>query len=337
MIELKSVCLAFKDFALKDINLFIEEGEFFVILGPSGSGKTLLLEMMAGLIKPDSGEVQGTDKKRIGLIYQDYMLFPHLNVFQNISYGLRVQKLDKIQIHRRVQSASDFMEISHLHNRDVSHLSGGEKQRVAIARAMVMKPDLFLLDEPTSSLDLHAKTRAQRCFMDLHKQNTATFVHVTHDFEEALALGDRIALLIGGKIIQIDKPDVLFSHPVSMEAASFLGFKNVFSGPIVDFIMSIPGAGITTPVKHSSHAYAALRSNDIILSKAKIQSSARNSFQGKIFKIIRRGAIVEVLVNIGLMLHVDITQESYEEMALREGDPIWTTFKTTSIKIFEHQ
>lgn len=336
MIDVISVGAAFKDFELKDINFRINKGEYFVILGPSGAGKTLLLEMIAGLIKPDSGRITGTENKKIGLIYQDYMLFPHMNVFQNIAYGLKMQKADKSEIETRIRTLSDFLGISRLLGREIPQLSGGEKQRVAIARAMVMAPDLYLLDEPTSALDLNAKMRTQGLFMDLHRQNTATFIHVTHDFEEALALGDRIALLIDGEMIQVDRPEVLFNQPATREAANFLGFKNVFSGQIDDYILNVMGIEITTPIKNSAKAYAAIRSNDIILSRSEILSSARNSFSGKIFKIINRGSFVEVLVDIGIMLHVDITRKSLAEMALKEGETIWATFKTTSIKVFEH-
>ena len=336
MIEIKSISKKFKDFAINNIHLNIKKGEYFVILGPSGSGKTLLLELIAGLIQPDSGKITGLKNAKIGLIYQDYMLFPHMRVFQNISYGLKIQKENKERIESEVRVSSNYLGISHLLDRDITNLSGGEKQRVAIARAMVMDPDIYLLDEPTSALDFPIKLRTQRLFMDLHKRKTATFIHVTHDFEEALALGDRIALLFNGKIIQIDKPDVIFDQPVSKEAADFLGYKNVFSGEITDYMLSIKGIEITTPVRQSTKAYIAIRSNDIILSRKEIQSSARNSFSGKIVKIINRGTYIEALVDIGILLHIDITQQSFNEMAIKERKNIWVTFKTTSVKVFEH-
>lgn len=336
MIEIKSLKKKFKEFEIDNIHLSIKRGEYFVVLGPSGSGKTLLLEMIAGLIKPDSGKISGLQDTRIGLIYQDYMLFPHMGVFQNIAYGLKIQKRNKDRIESEVQAASAYLGISHLLSRDVTNLSGGEKQRVAIARAMVMDPDLYLLDEPTAALDLSTRIRTQQLFMNLHKKKGATFIHVTHDFEEALALGDRIALLIDGKIIQLDKPDAVFNYPVSKEAADFLGYKNVFSGKITDNLLHVGGIEITTPVQTSTMAYIAIRSNDIILSRKKILSSARNSFSGKIFKIVNRGSYVEVLVDIGVVLHVDITQQSLQEMNIKEGEKIWTTFKTTSVKVFEH-
>ncbi|MGD2246371.1 MAG: ABC transporter ATP-binding protein [Candidatus Aminicenantes bacterium] len=336
MIEIKSLQKKFKDFEIDNIHLSIKRGEYFVVLGPSGSGKTLLLEMIAGLIKPDSGIISGLQETRIGLIYQDYMLFPHMGVYQNIAYGLKIQKKNKDRIESEVQAASAYLGISHLLGRDVTNLSGGEKQRVAIARAMVMEPDLYLLDEPTSALDLSTKIRTQQLFMNLHKKKAATFIHVTHDFEEALALGDRIALLIDGKIIQLDRPDAVFNYPVSKEVADILGYKNVISGEIKDNFLHVNGIEIMTPVQTSTMAYIAIRSSDIILSRKKILSSARNTFSGKIIKIINRGSYVEILVDIGIVLHVDITQQSLQEMGIKEGEEIWTTFKTTTVKVFEH-
>lgn len=336
MIKIEGIQKKYQGFEIKDINLEIKNGEYFIILGPSGAGKTLILEMVAGLIKPDSGNIVGIDGSRIGLIYQDYMLFPHLNVFQNIGYGLRIKKEKRGKIESAVQKIAQHLGISYLLHRDVSTLSGGEKQRVAIARAMVMKPDIYLLDEPTAALDLSSRIQIQSLFMRLHKECSATFIHVTHDFEEALALGDRIALLIDGEIIQTDQPEKVFNYPATKAVADFLGYKNVFSGEIKKSWMSFPGVEITTPLEKASSAYIAIRSNDIILSKKKILSSARNSFLGEVVKVINRPSYVEVLVDVGILFHVDITYQSLREMRLDVGHRVWATFKTSAVKVFEH-
>ncbi|HZX09808.1 MAG TPA: ATP-binding cassette domain-containing protein, partial [Acidobacteriota bacterium] len=152
MIRLDRICKKYQDFQIQDLSLKVKPGEYFVILGPSGSGKTLLLEMMAGLESPDSGRILGLEKRRIGLIYQDYMLFPHLDVFQNIAYGLTIRKEDKQKIKTQVEKVSEQLGISGLLSRGVNTLSGGEKQRTGIARAMVMEPEVYLLDEPTAAL-----------------------------------------------------------------------------------------------------------------------------------------------------------------------------------------
>ncbi|MFQ5722254.1 MAG: ATP-binding cassette domain-containing protein [Candidatus Aminicenantales bacterium] len=336
MIRVENLGKKYDGFELKNINFDILPGEYFVILGPSGAGKTLILEMLAVLRKPDAGQISGVNGRKIGLIYQDYMLFPHLDVFHNIGYGLKIKKVDKENIKTEVENMAALVGISHLLHRQVNTLSGGEKQRVAIARALILKPAVLLLDEPTAALDLSTKYQIQRLLMRLHRDYKATFIHVTHDFEEALALGDRIALLIKGQIIQIGQPEVIFSNPKTRAAADFLGYKNVFSGEIKDYKMNVSGVEITTPLKNASSAYIAIRSNDIILSKTRVLSSARNSFLGKVIKIINRPSFIEVVVDIGSLFHVYITYQSLAEMKLVEGDEIWVTFKTTSIKVFQH-
>jgi len=336
MIRVENLQKRYDDFEIKNLNFEIQSGEYFVILGPSGAGKTLILEMLARLTKPDSGQISGLDGQKISLIYQDYMLFPHLDVFNNIGYGLKIKKADKEKIEDEVVKMADLVGISHLLHRQVTSLSGGEKQRVAIARALILKPAVLLLDEPTAALDLSTKYKIQRLLIKLHRRYKATFIHVTHDFEEALALGDRIALLIKGRIIQIGQPEKIFSNPKTRAAADFLGYKNVFSGEIKNSKMNVSGAKITTPLKQASSAYIAIRSNDIILSKTRILSSARNCFLGKVIKLIHRPSFIEVLVDIGPVLHVYITYQSYLEMNLTAGDKIWVTFKTISIKVFQH-
>lgn len=336
MIQIENASKIYEGFEIRDICLEIRNGEYFVILGPSGAGKTLLLEMIAGLITPDKGTISGVNWPRIGLIYQDYMLFPHLNVFQNIAYGLRIKKEKKETTERAIMDITRELGIELLLYRDINTLSGGEKQRVAIARAMVIKPEIFLLDEPTASLDLNAKIQTQRMIMRLHKRLQPTVIHVTHDFEEALALGDRIALLFDGRIVQTDKPENVFNNPANKTVADFLGYKNVFSGEIKETYLHINGIKIATPENATDQAYIAIRSNDIILSKEKILSSARNSFPGEIAKIINRTSHVEILVDIGVTLHVDITYQSLQEMGLKVGLNVWATFKTVVVKVFEH-
>jgi molybdopterin-binding protein len=336
MICLVKASKIYEGFEIRDICLEIRNGEYFVILGPSGAGKTLLLEMIAGLITPDEGTISGVDSSKIGLIYQDYMLFPHLNVFQNIAYGLRIKKEKKETTEQAVMSITRELGIDPLLYREINSLSGGEKQRVAIARAMVMKPEIFLLDEPTASLDLNTKIQIQRMIMRVHKKLQPTIIHVTHDFEEALALGDRIALLFDGRIVQTDKPENVFNNPINKTVADFLGYKNVFSGEIKETYLHINGIKIATPENSTDLAYIAIRSNDIILSKEKILSSARNSFSGVIVKIINRTSHVEVLVDVGVTLHVDITYQSLQEMGLQVGLNVWATFKTVAVKVFEH-
>jgi len=336
-LRLKNISKRFKEFAVEDINLEIRGGEYFVILGPSGAGKTLILEMIAGLLQPDTGEILGIKGLKTGFIYQDYMLFPHLDVYGNIAYGLRIRKKKKEEIKPIVEKLMDELSIGHLVSRRVTFLSGGEKQRVAIARAMAISPDIFLFDEPTAALDRNARIKTQSMFLNWHKKDsTSTFIHVTHDFEEALSLGDRIGILIDGQLLQCGKPDDVFNNPANKEIADFLGYRNVFGGPVRNNTLYINGTTITVPVETADHIYIAVRSDDIILSGKRLESSARNSFPGIVRNVLKKSSIIEVTLDIGVPLAVDITRKSYEEMDIKIGDQLWTTFKVSALKVFEH-
>ncbi|MCP5051280.1 MAG: ABC transporter ATP-binding protein [bacterium] len=336
-VELRNVSKRFKEFAVTDINLSIRQGEYFVILGPSGAGKTLLLEIFAGLLSPDSGEVRGAAGKRTGFIYQDYMLFPHLTVCQNIAYGLKIRKQKKEETRPVVEQLSNELGIAHLLDREVTHLSGGEKQRVAIARALAISPQIFLLDEPTAALDRNLRADTQSLFLHWHKKlPDATFIHVTHDFEEALSLGDRIGILMDGSLVQCGTPEDLFNNPVNKQVADFLGYRNVFGGPVKDNYLPAGQTRITVPVQQAEHIYIAVRSDDIILSRKQLESSARNSFPGTVSHIFKKPSVIEVVLDIGVPLSIDITRKSYEEMNINPGDKLWATFKVSALKVFHH-
>jgi molybdate/tungstate transport system ATP-binding protein len=336
-LKLKKICKRFKEFSVKDVSLEILEGEYFVILGPSGAGKTLILEMIAGLLKPDSGEIVGTAERKTGFIYQDYMLFPHLDVFDNISYGLKIKKKTKEHIIPIVEKLATELNIHHLLERDVIHLSGGEKQRVAIARAMAISPEIFLFDEPTAALDRNSRLKTQSIFLNWHKKDKrSTFIHVTHDFEEALTLGDRIGILLNGRLVQCGTPDEVFNHPVNREVANFLGYRNVFGGPVKSNMLSIDGTRISVPVAQAEHIYIALRSDDIILSRTPFESSARNVFPGIVKNVLKKSSVIEIVLDIGILLTIDITRKSYEEMNIAAGEQLWATFKVSALKVFEH-
>lgn len=337
-LRLENINKCFEGFEIRDIDLEIQEGEYFVILGPSGAGKTLILEMIAGLLTPDSGMIRGAKEKKTGFIYQDYMLFPHLNVYDNIAYGLKIRKKDKEAIKQQVEATAVKLEINHLLKRDVLTLSGGEKQRVAIARAMIIAPEIYLFDEPTAALDRSARFKTQQLFVKLHKEESdAIFVHVTHDFEEALSLADRIAILRDGRILQCGRPDDIFNNPGTKEIADFLGYRNVFGGVIDDYVMTIDGMQIMVPKESSAFAYVAVKSDDIILSRERFQSSARNSFKGVITNVLKKASVAEVVLDIGIPLAIDITRKSCEEMGIKAGDHFWATFKVSSLKVFEHK
>ena len=232
-----------KKLIVKDLNLSIEEGEFVTILGPSGSGKTTCLMMLAGFETPTNGtivldneEIQNIPpfKRSIGMVFQNYALFPHMNVKENISYPLKIRKKSKKEIDRRVTEVLDMIQLDGFSSRKPQQLSGGEQQRVAVARALVYHPKLVLMDEPLGALDKRLREQMQYEIKRLHDKIDVTMVSVTHDQTEALTMSDRVAVFNDGEIQQIASPRDLYEKPANQFVANFIGENNSFSGTVVD-------------------------------------------------------------------------------------------------------
>lgn len=223
---------------IDDLSLKVHHGEFFTLLGPSGCGKTTLLRMIAGFIQPTSGRVMigeedvthlPAHKRETGMVFQDYALFPDKTVFDNVAYGLRVRRVSGQQIKERVARILDRVELGHLPSRFPGELSGGQRQRVALARALVIEPRILLMDEPLSNLDAKLRIQMRDVIRELQQELQITTVFVTHDQEEALSMSDRIALLKGGRIDQLDDPEALYGQPISAYAADFIGAANLIN------------------------------------------------------------------------------------------------------------
>lgn len=230
--------------AVDDANLGIARGEFFSLLGPSGCGKTTLLRMIAGFEFPTEGEIFIDDhpvtdvppnKRPTNMVFQSYAIFPHLNVFDNIAYGLRKERLAKAELNRRVNEALAMIKLDGFGKRKADQLSGGQRQRVALARALVRRPKVLLLDEPLGALDKRLRESMQIELRALQKSVGITFVFVTHDQEEALSMSDRIAVMSAGKVLQIAEPRTLYEAPNCREVADFIGTMNFFDGKISGF------------------------------------------------------------------------------------------------------
>lgn len=233
MLKLEHINKKLGDFKLKDISFQVKEGEYFVILGPTGTGKSIVLETIAGVHSPDSGSIYINNidisdvppqHRNIGFVYQDYLLFPHLSVRENIIFGLKAKKMPRCSMEKVLNEISTMLNIEHLLNRSTLTLSGGEQQRVAFARAIVTSPKILLLDEVSSALDPHTKEVFQHNLKSLHKKLKTTTIHITHDFNEALYLADRIAVMRDGEIQQIGTTDEIFNHPKSEFIADFIGY-----------------------------------------------------------------------------------------------------------------
>jgi len=232
MIKLKNISINLGDFSLRDVNLEIAAGEFFSILGPTGTGKTVILEMIAGMYQPESGKILIQDKdaenippekRGIGFVYQDYALFPHLNVYKNISFGPQLRKVPPEEIQEGVQKLAEMLAITHLLQRYPGTLSGGEQQRVSLARALILKPRIMLMDEPFSALDPNTKKTLCQELKRIHEEFKCTIVHVTHDFNEAETLANRIGVILNGKVRKVGTPSQVFNYPDDPKVASFLG------------------------------------------------------------------------------------------------------------------
>lgn len=238
MIELTNIGCSFGDqFALRQISLEVEQGEYWVLLGPSGSGKSMLLHLIAGLFRPDSGRIlldgsectdQAPEKRQIGMVFQHSALFPHFSVRGNIEYGLKIQKVPDSQRQQAVDRIVGDLKIESILNRPVATLSGGEAQKVAIARALAVKPKVLLLDEPLSPIDYNARLELRQELKRIHSEFNLATIHVTHSREEAQAQGDHCALMLAGKIIQAGTVEQLFAQPSCEWVANFLGSDDGF-------------------------------------------------------------------------------------------------------------
>ena len=242
-VEVKDLVKTYGDvYALKNVDLKIAEGEYFVLLGPSGGGKTTLLRSIGGFIRPDSGNVtikgQNVDnlppeKRPTSMVFQGFALFPHMSVSQNIGYGLKIKSIEKEVISSKVSKMMDLVGLTGLSNRMPHELSGGQQQRVQLARALILENDVLLLDEPLSALD--AQLRKDMCIELKRLQKTVgiTFVHVTHNQEEAMSVADRIAIIADGEMLEEGTPEEIYSNPKNKFTAEFIGEKNIFDGTIV--------------------------------------------------------------------------------------------------------
>ena len=372
------------DFLLSDLNLEIQKGEYFVLLGPTGSGKTVLLEAIAGIVPLKSGTIHldGNDItesppefRKVGFVYQNYALFPHLTVKENIAFGLvnsrstdksanfesphftkLLQNLNPFSrrisrkhssVGKRVREISSLLQISNLLERKPDTLSGGEKQRVAMARALIINPRVLLLDEPLSALDPETREIIQYELRCIHQQLGTTTLHITHDFEVAVALADRIGIITDGKIIQIGKPREIFRKPINEQVARFVGVRNIFQGQHIlgdddCGYLKLNGFEFASISKLEGNVRASIRPEDILLSKQPLHSSARNNFKGKVVHISDRGTFSYITVQLlspikngkTLDLVILITQSSAEELSIVPGMEVQVAFKASALHIF---
>ncbi|HEX6283612.1 MAG TPA: ABC transporter ATP-binding protein [Pyrinomonadaceae bacterium] len=309
--------------AVADVSLEVERGEFFGLLGPSGCGKTTTLRMIAGLEKPDSGSIRFQDaditnlppeRRGFGMVFQNYALFPHLNVFENVAFGLRARHAAKQEMNERVRSALELVQLPGYEKRAIDELSGGQQQRVAIARAIAIEPVLLLFDEPLSNLDVSLREETRGELRELVTRLGLTAVYVTHDQEEAFALCDRISVMVAGKLMQTGRPRELYEQPADIAVARFLGRNNLIRAMRLSSSKSHNGEFKTLEGEHTLHvpvmrddlaplnkpAVLAIRPEHVQLSSD--NASAANSLHGTIREIVFAGATSTVRVDAGGLL-----------------------------------
>ncbi|MEM2129854.1 MAG: ABC transporter ATP-binding protein [Candidatus Bathyarchaeia archaeon] len=323
-VALKEITKRFGEvLAADNITLEINNGEFFTFLGPSGCGKTTTLRIIAGLEFPDSGKLFFDDddvtnlptyKRNTGMVFQNYALWPHMSVFNNIAYGLKIRKISKEETKERVQKVLNLVNLSGLENRYPTQLSGGQQQRVALARALVIEPKVLLLDEPLSNLDAKLRLRMREEIKDLQKRLKITTIYVTHDQEEAMVISDRIAIQNKGKILQVETPTEIYNRPRSLFVATFIGGGSLLEGTankvgekIQVKIDNIVIQGVSSSdeqrIKEGDKVAVVLRPENFVFEKPK---SASNQLRGIVEWTAFVGSRTDVRINMNerrLLIH----------------------------------
>jgi putative spermidine/putrescine transport system ATP-binding protein len=284
-ISLKAITRRFGDVvALDAVDLDIAEGEFFAMLGPSGSGKTTCLRVIAGFEQPSSGELSifgeraetvPPYKRNVNTVFQDYALFPHLNVIDNVAYSLMLRKVERAERYRQAEAALEMVKLSGYGTRRPGQLSGGQRQRVALARALVNQPKVLLLDEPLGALDLKLREQMQEELKSLQKRLGITFIFVTHDQGEAMSMADRIAVFNLGKIMQVGTPEEIYLKPASRFVADFVGSSNVLPPDLVGFLTGDPGWASLRPEAVTVTAGAGSQLSGLVVSRSYLGATTR--------------------------------------------------------------
>ncbi|MBC7331877.1 MAG: ATP-binding cassette domain-containing protein [Synergistetes bacterium] len=344
MLKLERVCRKWQEFSLENISFEVREGEYFIILGPSGAGKTLLLELIAGIFFPEKGKIywNGKDitflepeKRHFAYVPQNYGLFPHMSVYENIAYGLRLRKTPESLISKKIKDISSVLGIEHLLNRKPKTLSGGESQRVAIARSLVIEARLLLLDEPFANLDPLTSAKLLSDFKKWRTELNFTAIHVTHSFEEALTLGDSVGIMLDGEIAQLGSIKEVFSKPKDEKIASFLGFENIIEGFAQGYELKANGISIKLPKSFFGKVRIAIRPEDIVLSENPLKSSLRNVFEATVLEIQDLQGVLKVTLKVeNLVIKSIITRAAAVELGIHPGKKLFAGFKATAIHVF---
>ena len=344
LLEIRNIVRRFGDFTAVDgVSMDIEAGEFFTLLGPSGCGKTTLLRMIAGFDSPQSGEMllDGKDlasiapeKRPIHTVFQSYALFPHMTVAENIAFPLRMRKAGKDEINERVRQSLEDVRLADRGGRYPGELSGGQRQRVALARALVNRPRLLLLDEPLAALDMKLREQMQLELINLQKEVGITFIYVTHDQTEALALSHRIAVMNGGKVEQLDEPSKIYDSPKNRFVADFIGTCNLIDAEVSvageeKMVLQIRGLGEVAARNPGATGGAkgilALRPEKVRIAAQLAPEDDENHFKGRVHDFLYMGDVTVYIVEVGDGVHVEAllpNSAAGRPRILAVGDPV---------------
>ncbi len=344
MLEFRNIRLGFKKFSLNVADLHVDN-EYFVLLGPSGAGKSLLIDLAAGLKSPDSGRIMlgGRDlvplppeQRKMGVVWQDYALFGHLNVRHNIAYGLKARGIQREEQLERIEKTAELAGIGHLLERDIATLSGGEQQRTALARALVIEPECLLLDEPLSSLDSIERRRLRRILKNMQTETGIPFFHVTHDLKEARELADRMGILADGELIKTGTTEECFTKPDNVRAAGFLGLKNIFdaqyAGPAEVLINKV-----TVHVHHAHRetGHIWIPPEEIHVARHEFGRNMSNRFEAEIVETRPEGHLVAVVLSAGgLELTAWLSLRQVEQADIVPGINVFLAFRPSCVHCF---
>ena len=354
-LEVKDLNVNLGQFHLVDFNLKLKKKDYMVIVGPTGSGKSVFLETIAGFYRPQSGKIllEGKDitnlnpeKRGISIIYQDFVLFPHMDVSENIAYGLKKKVEDKEMIESKVTDVAKRLRISHLLDRNPETLSGGEKQRTAIARSLIVEPNLLLMDEPFSALDVNTHAYLTDLLKKAVSDYQTTCIHVTHNFNDVWSLAEQVAVMNDGEILQQGIVADVFSKPNYDFVADFVGVGNIFQGEVIGQNRDITKVKVAENlIIYSSDTYntdskkvvIVVRPENIILSNQPFVSSMRNQLNGIVTEIVLIGPTVWVETDVqGTSFKGIITPASLDMLGIKKGKEIYLSFKSINAKLIDN-
>ena len=336
-----------KDTIINGLSLNIKEGEFFTLLGPSGCGKTTLLRMIIGFNSIEGGEIKldeklinniPTNKRNMGMVFQNYAIFPHMSVKDNVAFGLKRKKMSKQEIEEKVDEILKIVKIDHLKDRMPVKLSGGQQQRVALARAIVIHPEVLLMDEPLSNLDAKLRVEMRNAIKRIQQQIGITTVYVTHDQEEALAVSDRIAVMNGGVIQQIDTPKRIYQRPSNTFVATFIGQSNILDGQVIKnnseegikiFDAFFAMTNLTKNCTNMEDVKVSIRPEEFILSM-----DNKDGIKGVVKSSVFLGINTNYFIELENGKEIEVIQASDALEAIPDGSTVYLKLQTEKINVF---